>query len=188
MTSLIDKGYAPPFAAVSSGVGMNELFAAGKYAMVMDGDWNIAGYLGLEGVEVDFAPTPVGPTGERASVFNGLADSIYIGSDNKPAAWEWVKFLASSDCQDIVADNAIVFPAVKSSLDKAVKAFEEKGVDISAFTVHVEDGTTHLAPITFSSQQVEKIMGPQMQRIFLGEGEVEDTLESANEQVNNLFD
>jgi multiple sugar transport system substrate-binding protein len=167
---------------------MSELFAAGKYAVVMDGDWNIAGYQGLEGVEVDFAPTPVGPTGQRASVFNGLADSIYIGSDNKPAAWEWVKFLASADCQDIVAENAIVFPAVRTSLDKAVQAFEDKGVDISAFTVHVEQGTTHLAPITFSSQQVEKIMGPQMQRIFLGDGETEATLQDANQQVNNLFD
>ena len=81
-----------------------------------------------------------------------------------------------------------MFPAVKTSLDKAVKAFQGKGVDTSAFTVHVEEGTTHLAPITFSSQQVEKIMGPQMQRIFLGDGETEQTLQDANQQVNNLFD
>lgn len=30
-----------------------------------------------------------GPSGKRASMYNGLADSIWVGSDNKPAAAKW---------------------------------------------------------------------------------------------------
>ena len=64
-------------------------------------------------------------------MYNGLADSIWVGSKNKPAAAKWVEFLGSADCQDIVAAKAVVFPAIPSATDKADAAFKAKGVDVN---------------------------------------------------------
>lgn len=183
---LIEKGYMPTLEIASSGVSLQESYGASKYAMVTEGSWNTNAYMTLQGVETALAPTPVGPTGERASLFNGLADSIWVGTDNQENAWEWVKFLGSAECQDIVAGEAVVFPAVKSSLDIATQAFTEKGYDISSFTVHVEEGTTHLAPIADNFAQLTSIMQAATEQFLLFQRD-SDVFVEANDQVNALF-
>ncbi|HET6985747.1 MAG TPA: sugar ABC transporter substrate-binding protein, partial [Kribbella sp.] len=144
---LIDKGYMPKL-ETTVGASLNDNFAAGKAALNTNGSWMIGTYTGYKGVDVGIAPTPVGPSGKRASMFNGLADSVWAGSKKQAAAMKWVEFLASPACQDIVAKKAVVFPAITSSAELAQQAFKAKGVDVTPFTDHVKDGTTFLFPIT----------------------------------------
>ncbi|NDL60882.1 ABC transporter substrate-binding protein [Phytoactinopolyspora mesophila] len=183
---LIEKGYMPSFAIADAGVSMMESYGAGNYAMVTEGSWNTGAYIELTGVETALAPTPVGPAGERASMFNGLADSIWAGTDNPDGAWEWVRFLASAECQDIVASHAVVFPAIEESTELAEAAFSERGIDVSPFTVHVEEGTTYLAPIADKWAEVTAIMGPTMDSIMSFSADT-TALSDANAQVNALF-
>lgn len=185
--SLIEKGYMPSLEIAQSGVSLQENYGAGKYAMITEGSWNTNAYMTLEGVNTALAPTPVGPTGERASLFNGLADSIWSGTDQPEASWEWVKFLGSAACQDIVAADAIVFPAVKSSLAAAEEAFTAKGYDTSAFTVHVKDGTTHLAPIADHFADMNAAMTAAGETFLSFKGET-DVYVAANDEVNALFE
>ncbi len=184
--SLIEKGYMPSLEIAQSGVSLQENYGAGKYAMVTEGSWNTNSYMTLSGVKTALAPTPVGPTGKRASLFNGLADSIWSGTKQPEAAWEWVKFLGSARCQDIVAADAIVFPAVKSSLSIAEAAFTAKGYDTSAFTVHVKDGTTHLAPIADHFADMNAAMTAAGETFMSFKGET-DVYVKANDEVNALF-
>lgn len=184
--SLIDKGYMPTLAAATSGVSVSDAFGAGKAALNTNGSWMIGTYYGYPDVEVGVAPTPIGPDGERASMFNGLADSIYAGTDNKEGAWEWVKFLASADCQKLVGEKAVVFPALPEALAIAEEQFRAKGVDVEAFTTHVENQTTFLYPITENAADVEAIMGPAMDAVMSGKAPA-SSLSDANDQVNALF-
>jgi len=185
--SLIEKGYMPSLEIATSSDSVMDPFAAGKYAVVTEGDWNANAYHELDGVEVGFAPTPIGPSGERASMFNGLADSIYSGTDHPDEAWAWVSYLGSAECQEIVADHAVVFPAVSSATELAAAQFAEKGIDMSAFTVHVEEGTTYLPPITENWSEVLAILEPTMDAIVSFQADV-NTLVDANNQVNALFE
>lgn len=182
---LIDKGYMPAL-ETTVGASMNDNFGAGKSAINANGSWMIGSYAGYEGVELGIAPTPVGPSGERASMFNGLADSIFAGTDDKEAAGKWVAFLGSAECQDLVGKAGVVFPAIQSGIDEAKKAFEAKGVDVTAFTQHVEDGTTFLFPITDHASDINAIMSPAMDAVLSGTADVE-SLTAANDQVNALF-
>jgi multiple sugar transport system substrate-binding protein len=184
--SLITKGYMPSLAVATSGVSLQETYGAGGSAMVTEGDWNTNAYMTLKGVKTAVAPTPVGPDGKRASVFNGLADSIYVGTKHPNESWAWVKFLGSAQCQDIVAGEAVVFPAVKSSLAKAEAAFTAKGYDMSAFTVHVTDGTTHLAPIAKHWPELDALMKAAGETFLSFKGGTE-VYSEANKQVNALF-
>ena len=185
MASLIAKGYMPSIAAIT-GQSSTDLYAAGKYAMITNGDWVLGSMTGAKGVDTGLAPTPVGPSGKRSSMYNGLADSIWVGSKNKPAAAKWVEFLGSADCQDIVASKAVVFPAVKTSTEKAIAAFKAKGVDVSTFTNQVKDKTTFLFPITDHASEINGIMTPAMDGVFSGKTQP-SALTDANNQVNALF-
>jgi multiple sugar transport system substrate-binding protein len=185
MRSLIDKGYMPSVEAVT-GQGSDTIYAAGKYAMITNGSWMIGAMYGAKGVETGTAPTPVGPDGKRSSMYNGLADSIWVGSKNKPAAAKWVEYLGSAACQDVVGEKGVVFPAVKTSTDKAAAAFKAKGVDTDSFLIHVKDGTTFLFPITDHASEIDGIMHPAMDAVFTGKAQP-SSLTDANNQVNALF-
>ncbi|MDR6793307.1 sugar ABC transporter substrate-binding protein [Pseudarthrobacter oxydans] len=182
---LADKGYMPKL-ETTVGASMADTFAAGKSAINAHGSWMIGQYTGYKGIEVGIAPTPVGPEGERASMFNGLADSIWAGTEKKDAAIKWVEYLASADCQDVVASKAVVFPALKASSEKAAEAFQAKGVDVTAFTEHVKNKTTFLYPITDNTAKVKGIMEPAMDAVVSGKAPA-SSLTQANEQVNALF-
>jgi len=185
--SLISKGYMPPLAVAASGVNYSDAFAAGKSAMATSGSWMIGTFFGYKGVDVGLAPTPFGPEGKRASMFNGLADSVWAGTKNKEAAWQWVKFLASPECQNIVAEKAVVFPAIPESVGIAEQSFKEKGVDISAFTVHVKEDTTFLFPITDHAAEIDSIMQQTMDAIISFKAEPAPALAEADKKVNALF-
>jgi multiple sugar transport system substrate-binding protein len=184
--SLIEKGYLPPLAVATSGVGSIESMGSGAYATLIEGAWNARAMSELQGVDVGIAPTPIGPTGERASVYNGLSDAIYAGTPHPDEAWRWVEYLATPDCQDVVAEQARVFPAITTSSDKAVAAFEEIGVDAEAFAVHVEDGTGTLPPVTGSWAQIQSIMLPAMDSVLSFQAEP-DGLAGANARVDELL-
>ncbi|NUP75827.1 MAG: sugar ABC transporter substrate-binding protein [Sinomonas sp.] len=182
---LVDKGYMPKL-ETTVGANMADNFGAGKSAINSSGSWMIGQYTGYKGVQVGIAPTPKGPDGKDASMFNGLADSIWAGTKNKAAATKWVEYLASPACQDVVASKAVVFPAVSSSSDKAAEAFKAKGVDVSPFTQHVKNKTTFLFPITDNAAKIDGIMKPAMDAVISGKSPA-SSLTDANNQVNALF-
>lgn len=181
---LIDKGYMPPL-ETTVGASMNDNFGAAKTAINANGSWMIGTYAGYKGIDLGIAPTPVGPEG-RASMFNGLADSIFAGTDNPDGAAAWVEFLGSAKCQDIVGEQGVVFPAIPSAVQKATDAFEAEGVDVTAFTMQVKDKTTFLFPITDHAADVTAIMQPAMDGVVSGKEPV-SSLTGANDQVNELF-
>lgn len=186
--TLQDKGYMPAWEA-QDGVSWSEQLAAGTVAMASNGSWMTGSVFGAasDSFVPAVAPTPVGPSGERSSMYNGLADNIWAGTDHPEEAGKWVAYLGSAECQDVVAENAVVFPAIKTSTEKAGEAFSAKGVDVNAFLVHVEEGTTFLFPITDNKSDVNALMTPAMEAIMSGSADV-DTLDAVTEQVNALFD
>ncbi|HEY3573959.1 MAG TPA: sugar ABC transporter substrate-binding protein [Arthrobacter sp.] len=184
-SSLADKGYMPKL-ETTVGANVADNFGAGKAAINSSGSWMIGQYSGYKGIDLGIAPTPKGPDGKNASMFNGLADSIWAGTKKKDAAIKWVEYLGSTACQDVVASKAVVFPAIKTSSDKAAAAFKAKGIDVSAFTQHVKNKTTFMLPITDNAAKVAGILKPAMDGVVAGKTPA-SSLTSANEQVNDLF-
>src|SRR5690606_13979687 len=182
----LDKGCAAPDADVS-GLGSFAVFQSGKAALTTDGSWMFGSYLGSE-FPVGFGRLPIGPEG-RKSMFNGLADSIWVGSEHQEEAWQWVKYLGSADCQNIVGEAGVVFPAIPEAADLSLNVRAEAGVDVSAFTLQAaEEGGTFLFPITDFGGEITVIMQEAMDRIALGEVDAETALNEANEEVNALFE
>jgi len=185
----LEKGYSPDLAENSptTGLGRTALFQAGNVGLVVDGSWMIGTYLGSD-FEVGFARLPAGPEG-RKSMFNGLADSIWVGTDHLEESWQWVKFLASPACQNIVGESGAVFPAIPEAADLSLQVRADAGVDVSAFVDQAnEEGGTFLFPITDWGGEINTIMTEAMDSIGLGQVDAASALEDANEEVNSLFE
>ncbi|MFN8472315.1 MAG: sugar ABC transporter substrate-binding protein [Anaerolineae bacterium] len=183
---LVKKGFTPPLADVKS-LGGATLFQSGKGALTTDGSWMINDYVNNSKFPVGFGLLPTGPNG-RKSMFNGLADSIWVGTKHPDEAWQWVKFASSQECEDIVGASGVVFPAIKSGVDKSLAAHKAKGVDVSSFTIEGTDpNVTFLFPITDHGAQVTDILNPVMDNIMLGQADPAQALKQANDQVNALF-
>jgi multiple sugar transport system substrate-binding protein len=121
-------------------------------------------------------------------MFNGLADSIWVGSEHQDEAWEWVKFLASTECQTIVGASGVVFPAIPEATDLSLQVRKDAGIDVSAFTEQAaEEGGTFLFPIADFAGEITTIMTETMQSIALGEVDAATALPEANEEINALF-
>lgn len=181
---MIEAGYAAKLEDVQ-GIGQTPLFEAGQLALSIEGSWMISTYTGAD-LDVGFAPLPAGPEG-RWSMYNGLADSITAGTDHPEEAWEWVKFLASAECQQIVAEHAVVFPAIQEAAELAEQSHLDNGVDVSAYTVYLEEETTFLHPVTANYSQINAAVGAAVEEILLSQREAAEALTDAQQQVSQIM-
>lgn len=180
------KGFIMPLEQVTS-LGGAAAFSSGLGALHSNGSWMIGTFVNDATFPFGFARLPEGPEGRR-SMFNGLADSIWVGSQHQDEAWLVLKYLASQECADTVGSFGVVFPAQQSGVDAAVAAYEAKSLDVSAFTEQALDPEgTFLFPVTDFASEISNIMGPVMESIMLGQSPAADVLPAANDEVNALF-
>ncbi|MDX2006473.1 MAG: sugar ABC transporter substrate-binding protein [Meiothermus sp.] len=183
----LKRGIAVPAKDLPTSGGVEPLFTSGKAAMMPQGSWMISYFRDNTKFEYGWALLPRGPNG-RKSMFNGLADNIWVGSKKQEQAWKWVRFMGSAACQNIVGSYGVVFPAIKSGVDAALKAHASKGIDVSAFTsIANAPGGTFLFPIADNASEVSSIMQAAMDSIFLGKSTAAQALKEANEKVNATF-
>ncbi|MGQ4444973.1 sugar ABC transporter substrate-binding protein, partial [Streptomyces violaceoruber] len=91
--------------------------------------------------------------------------------------------------QDRVAAHGVVFPALKSSTEKALAAHEADGDDVRAFTDAVgTKGVTFQLPVTEHGTEISPLVQDAIQSAILGQEDAADALESVNGKVNGLFD
>ena len=179
-------GFNVPEEEISS-LNSETVFAAGTAALMFHGSWMINWIADNITFPFGFGHLPTGPEG-RICMFNGLADSIWTGSENQDAAWQWVKYLGSEEAQMIVGESAVVFPAIPAAAEAAQAAFQEKGLDVSPYLEQAQqEGGTFLFPIADHASEYTSIMTAAMQSIALGEQPAEEALPDANEEVNDLF-
>ncbi len=162
---LVDKGYMPNYQEIggsNNAIGSDKQIQTGMAAMGINGSWMISTFAKLTDaqgnkIDIGIAPTPIGPSGKRASMFNGLGDSITKQSRQPENAAKWVKFLSSAQCQDIIGRSGVVFPARPEGTQLAVDYNRtERNLDVTAFTDQVTDKTTFLFPLTTNAADIKR--------------------------------
>lgn len=183
---LVEKGYMAPYEEVGTEPNPQQALGSGRAAISANGSWMLGTYANLQGVDLGIAPLPSGPVGHPVSMYNGLADSISAQSPDPEEAARWVAFLGSDDCQRIVGEAGVVFPARPAGTEAAIEAFAERGLDASVFTDLVEKKQTVFFPVTEEFGAIDALMAPMMDEIYIGDRDV-STLTEVNEQINDLL-
>ncbi len=182
LLGLQEKGISAPLAQASQFGTANALFIQGKVAVVANGSWTIKQFLDQAKFNTEWVPLPIGPVGNRATMFNGLADSIWVGSKYKEESWKWVKFLASEKCQATVADAGVVFPAINKVVTRALAAQYAKGAKVSAF-LEMSMAKTFMAPIANNASTVNDIMNKAFDTLLKTNSDALTVLKEANQQA-----
>jgi multiple sugar transport system substrate-binding protein len=182
--ALIAKGFMAPVDEWAA-TGGDTMFSTGKVAVRPIGDWTINQWLKDKTQKALFVKTPKGPKG-YASMFNGLADAITKSSKHPAESWAWMKFMGSKDCQNIVGKGGVIFPAIPESTKLSIDAHTAAGVDVTAFTSHVDNKTTFLTPIAAHAPEVTKAMSTAIEAVLLGKAEPA-SLVAANKAVNDIM-
>lgn len=184
---LAEKGYMPKYDTFNTQTGSYQQVASGSAVLGMNGSWMISSFASLPDIELTIAPTPIGPSGQRSSPFNGLADSITKFADDPETAAKWVAFMATDECQDIIGEAGVVFPARAEGTEISLETRKAAGIDTSAFTVHIDDGTTQTNVVTSHAADLEALTSPAFEAIYIGQEPV-SSLTSLNEQLNRFFE
>jgi multiple sugar transport system substrate-binding protein len=153
----------------------NALFAAGKIAMQIGGDWETTGtYADVGGkFKIGVIPLPAGPDGTW-SVFNGLIDAINPHSPHFQQAWELEQWLGSEASEKIMGEGGYIWPAIPS-LDPLFAAYwAKKGVSMSGF-LSESKGNLIDWPNTPGMNQGLTDMQRDMGPIWLGPGTLAQT-------------
>jgi len=186
LAGLSAKGYAPAL-DVNSSLDRRNQVQAGTGAMTTLGSFNQMMFKDTPN-DFIFAPLPIGPKG-RMSVANSLSDAMYSGSKNKDQAWQWIAYLASPACQNVIGDTGIVFPAIGEATQKSLAARKALGLDASVFTDSYTppNGSTFIIPISYHGNEIAQIVQDAIQSVALGQADAKTALTAANDKVNALF-
>lgn len=170
-------------------LGVETLFATGRAAMVPAGAWMLGHYArqlaGPTRMAHAWVPMPIGPNGQRASMRNGLADSIWVGSRHPEAAWAWVRHLAGADCQQKLAAAGAVFPALAGMAAQTLAVFRQRGVDAGAFA-EMARSQVFAPPIVENAAEIDQLIGNAIERVLLGRAQAGPALAAANAKARAL--
>ncbi|MFE7404807.1 ABC transporter substrate-binding protein [Isoptericola sp. NPDC057559] len=183
---LVDKGFMAPYEEVGTEPNPQQALGSGRAVISANGSWMLGTYANLDGVDLGIASLPSGPVGHPVSMYNGLADSISAQSPNPEEAARWVEFLGSDDCQRLVGEAGVVFPARPAGTAAAIDAFADRGLDVSVFTDLVEKKQTLFFPVTEQFGAIDSMMTPIMDEIYIGDRDV-STLTEVNDRINGLL-
>ncbi|MFG1812913.1 ABC transporter substrate-binding protein [Kribbella sp. NPDC049174] len=192
---LVQKGYMPSYEQIggANAIGTDKQIQSGTAVLGLSGSWMISTFTKLtdsagKKLDIGLAPTPIGPSGKRASMFNGLADSVTTLSKQPENAAKWVKFLSGAECQNIIGESGVVFPARPAGTELAIAYNKsERQLDVTPFTRQVGDKTTFLFPVTTNAADIAALMAPRFDAVYIGSSPV-SSLTKLNTQLNELFE
>ncbi|WIK65213.1 ABC transporter substrate-binding protein [Gleimia hominis] len=183
---LTKEGILPAYGEFGEAFPAEQQLGAHRAALAIAGSWMINGYDRLKDIDLGIAPLPSGPSGHPATMYNGLGDSISKQTKNPREAARWVAYLGSDKCQNVIGRQGIVFPARPAGTQEAVKAFHDRGIDVTPFTDRVERKETSRYPLTVSGAALFAKARPYFDAVWIGSKDP-STFTEMNQQMNRIL-
>ena len=166
--------------------GPYQLFAANQLAMFQSGFWGsgVAQFVEDPSI-VGVAPMPIGPSGQRGSMFEFDPLCVTSFTENPEESFKWVDYNTSFDAQLRVTKLHNVTasrPAVMA--DEVVQESDT----LRVFSGVMEDALPLVLPANFRETEHFKFIGDQIQALWLGLGTVDDIIEDINDGAQTILD
>lgn len=180
---MIDQGLTQPGATANSREDVQNLFKQGKVGMMITAPF-LSSQIKAEAPDLEYgvAAIPAGPDGERGTY--GVTDSIIMfeNSQNKETAWKFLDFIFTTEWRQQFTSGEGFLP-VNREVAKLPEFTENE--DLKAFTALLPDA--RFAPVIPGWEEIAQITSDALQRIYLGEGEVEATLDAAAAEIDRIL-
>jgi multiple sugar transport system substrate-binding protein len=183
---LMDKGYAIRSATMSQQGGDQAVFETGQVAMIIQNSSRVASFNANADLDYDVAAVPIPADGQRWDMNGGAAWVISAGSDNKEAAWWFLKWLQSAGGgESMYTKNGEIFPALRSVANSQDFLGVEKPANRQAFVIGAEAAKPGgFAYFPEWDELSGSIISPQLDRLWAGEATPEEVVPGLCEAVN----
>lgn len=181
--SMIDEGLTQPGVTSMSREDVMTLFKQGKVGMMITAPF-LMNQIKEEATTLRYgvAAVPRGPTGQRATY--GVTDSIIMfkNAKNKQEAWKLLDFLFTTKQRAKFTQNEGFLPVNK---EEAKLDYYVKNKGLAAFTSLLPDA--RFAPVIPGWEEIAQITSDAVQKIYLGQGDIEATLKGAAARANTVM-
>ena len=178
---MIALGYTQPGVTDYSRENLQDLFKQGRLGMMLTGPW-MTGQLQEEAPDVDFGIALI-PEGERYATY-GVTDSIVLfkNSENKDAAFKFLDFIFQEEWRSKFTKEEGFMPVHKAV---AADSYFADDPNLQAFSGMLP--YAHFAPTLKGWEEAADITSNALQRIYQEQGNTEEILQQAAEQVNSII-
>jgi multiple sugar transport system substrate-binding protein len=160
------------------------MFAAGKTAMAVEGDWFTTTIASAAKFKFGVLPVPTGPDG-RWSFTNGLIDAINAHTPNQVAAWELERWLGSPTSESIMGSGGYIWPGIASLDSTFLNYWAKKGVDVSPFLEEAQDSShVETLPVAVEAGQIITSLASDLGPAWLGSESVSAAMAHAAADAN----
>ena len=183
--------YGPPGILTTGYSQMTQLFNSGTVAMAIDAN---ALYATLTDQsestffdKVGVAPIPAGPTGRQSYKQVVWGSAIYSGSQNKDAAWEFMKFVAGKDVASYITPKGM--PSFRTSVwedDRVKNAMPEDVVKAYAIINEADTTNPYGLPRLTSVTEARDAIGEAVVYSIETKGEGADVTAKAKAAANKV--
>lgn len=156
-----------------------DMFQSGIVSMVWTGRWPLKDWLKNPEFSFGTMGLPAGPEG-KANVLCWAGFAMYSKSENKDAAWAWLKYIAAGEGAQEFARYA--FTAVKPIA-------ELQGLDTDPYNAPIVADLENVKPLPeFAhprwNQCGEKFFREELEKVFLEDKPVQEAMDAAAEQAD----
>ncbi len=174
---LVKTHHVVPAKADVDAYSGTDLFQSGIVSMLWTGVWPLNGYKTVEGLNFGTSGLPAGSAG-NANVLCWSGFALYTGSQNKDAAWDFLKYISAGEGAKEFANYA--WTPVKSII-------EEQGLDTDEFAAPIVADLANVKPIPDSMSPNWAACGDhfftqEFATVVAGDVAVQDALDKAVEQ------
>ncbi|MQT14121.1 ABC transporter substrate-binding protein [Segnochrobactrum spirostomi] len=181
--SFIDEGLTEPGVTSYNREDVQNLFKQGKVATVITAPF-LSGQIAKEAPKLNYgvAPIPAGPNGDQGTY--GVTDSIVMfeNSKVKDEAWKFLDFLFTTE-QRTKFDKIEGFLPVNA--EEAKNPMFADNPDLKVFASLLPKA--HFAPVIPGWEDIAQTTSNAIQKIYLGQGEIEPTLKDAAAKINETL-
>ncbi|MDX6255124.1 MAG: multiple sugar transport system substrate-binding protein [Frankiales bacterium] len=179
-TNLIIKNHISP--AGLGGVDTDNLFAAGKAAMYINGPWASSGF---KTAGIDFGVVPV-PAGSAMQTCTAVSSNMHLNAKastaQKAAAYKFFKFWNSAASQTYWAIHSAYPPNLNTVPASAIAANPTSAAFLGA-----KGAKFYLPGIVNATQIDSNVVVPIIQKVTEGKGTPEQLLPDASKQITALL-
>lgn len=163
---------------------LEERFLDGTLAMFMSSRREVPSFRTIEDFEWDVASFPYPESGEPATVLHSDAYCISRAGDTE-AAWEFVRFAAGPEGQEILARGGRTVPSLKAVAES--RAFLDDQPPRSAEIFLEAIGDTRPLPNAPRWPEVEDAVSLALEEAFYGDATLDETLERIETETEPLL-
>jgi multiple sugar transport system substrate-binding protein len=190
LVDLMNAGYAPqPQAYEQEGQDPFSLFAGGHAGMWLgSGRWSAFDLQGVKDIDWAIAPRPNGPDHARSNFFHLAMYAITSASNDADSAWEFLKYMVSSEGITAAFENMQGIPSQPSLADDP-KIIDTKIVQEHDAYQPFIDSLPTARPADFLPNffEVDDAIGNGLDPMWRGEADVQSTTSEVCQRVDQLL-